>query len=240
KEAEEVLKQLADELKRSNEDLKQFAYAASHDLQEPLRGIEGFIKLLVRRYKGKLDEKAGEYIDYIVDDVQRMQMLIKDLLVYSRISAKGIVSKHANCSVALEQALSNLRTALEESGAEVTYDSLPVVMGDAVQFTRLFQNLIGNAIKFRGKEPLKIHISAHQKENEWIFSIRDNGIGIDPKQAERIFVIFQRLHTRQEYPGTGIGLAICKRIVERHGGKIWLESEPEKGTTFYFTIPESH
>jgi len=235
----EELNQLAEELKRSNEDLNRFASAAAHDLQEPLRGIEGFIKLLEKRYKGKLDEKADEFIDYVVDDVKRMQMLIKDLLEYSRVSAKGQVQKSADCSVALEQALSNLRKALETSSAEVTYDPLPVVIGDAAQLTSLFQNLIGNAIKFRGTESLKIHISAHPEQKEWIFSVRDNGIGIDPKQAERIFVIFQRLHTRQEYPGTGIGLAICKRIVERHGGRIWLESEPEKGASFYFTIPDA-
>jgi PAS domain S-box-containing protein len=239
KNAEQEMQRLADELIRSNEDLKQFASAASHDLQEPLRGIESFIVLLEKRYRGKLDEKADEYIDYIIDDVKRMQMLIKDLLEYSRVSAKGHVLKVANCSVALEKALSNLRKALETSSAEVTYDPLPVVISDAAQLTSLFQNLIGNAIKFRGTESLKIHISAHPEKNEWIFSVRDNGIGIDPKQAERIFVIFQRLHTRQEYPGTGIGLAICKRIVERHGGRIWLESEPWQGTTFYFTIPES-
>jgi light-regulated signal transduction histidine kinase (bacteriophytochrome) len=225
-------------LKRSNEDLKQFASAASHDLQEPLRGVESFIKLFEKRYKGKLDEKADEFIDYVINDVKRMQMLIKDLLEYSRVSAKGKVFSPANCSVALEQALYNLRSSVEESGAVMTYDLLPTVMGDDAQLSRLFQNLIGNAIKFCGKEPLKIHISAHREENEWIFSIRDNGIGIDPEQAERIFVIFQRLHSRQEYPGTGIGLAICKRIVERHGGRIWVESKPGTGATFYFTIPE--
>jgi PAS domain S-box-containing protein len=232
------LKQLAEELKRSNEDLMQFASAASHDLQEPLRGIEGFVKLLEKRYKGKLDEKADEFIDYVVDDVKRMQMLIKDLLEYSRVSTKGKVFRPANCSVVLEQALRNLRSAIEESSAKVTYDLLPTVMGDEAQLISLFQNLIGNAIKFRSLEPLKIHVSARREGGEWIFSVRDNGIGIDPKQAERIFVIFQRLHTRQEYPGTGIGLAICKRIVERHGGRIWVESNPGTGTTFYFTIPE--
>ena len=238
KKAEEELKQLSEELKRSNEDLKRFASAASHDLQEPLRGIEGFIKLLEKRYKGKLDEKADEYIDYVVDDVKRMQMLIKDLLEYSRVSAKGKVFSPANCSVVIEKALSNLRSAIEESGAKVTYDLLPTVMGDDAQLIRLFQNLIGNAIKFRSLEPLKIHVSAKSEGDEWIFSVRDTGIGIDPKQAERIFVIFQRLHTRQEYPGSGIGLAICKRIVERHGGRIWVDSKPGTGATFYFTIPE--
>ena len=229
---------MADELKRSNADLQQFAFTASHDLQEPLRGIESFIKLLEKRYKGKLDEKADEYIDYVVDDVQRMQMLIKDLLEYSRVSVKEKIFCPVNCSVVLEQALKNLRLSIEESRADVTYDLLPVVMGDEAQLIRLFQNLIGNAIKFRGWEPLKIHISAGREGAEWIFSIRDTGIGIDPRQAERIFIIFQRLHSRQEYPGTGIGLAICKRIVERHGGRIWVESEPGKGATFCFTIPD--
>jgi PAS domain S-box-containing protein len=234
----EELKRLSDELKRSNEDLKQFASAASHDLQEPLRGVEGFINLLKKRYKGKLDEKADEFIDYVVDDVKRMQMLIRDLLEYSRVSAKSKVFSPANCSVSLEQALSNLRAAIDESGAIVTYDLLPTVMGNDAQLSRLFQNLIGNAIKFRGKEPLKIHLSAHREGDEWIFSIRDTGIGIAPEQAERIFLIFQRLHSRQEYPGTGIGLAICKRIVEQHGGRIWVESKPGTGAAFYFTIPE--
>ena len=235
--AEGILNNLTDELKRSNEDLKQFASAASHDLQEPLRGIESFISLIEKRYKGKLDEKADEYIDYVVHDVNRMQMLIKDLLEYSRVSVREKVFSPVNCTVVLEQALINLRSAIEESGAEVTYDSLPTVLGDASQLTRLFQNLIGNAIKFRSQEPLTIHISARREEAEWIFSVRDTGIGIDQTQVERIFVIFQRLHSRQSYPGTGIGLAICKRIVEQHGGRIWVESELQKGSTFYFTLP---
>jgi PAS domain S-box-containing protein len=238
KQAEEELHKLTAELKRSNENLQQFAYAASHDLQEPLRGIAGFAKLLEKRYKGKLDEKADEFIDYIVDDSKRMQMLIKDLLEYSRVSAQGIVFRPTNCSVALEQAIYNLRSAIEESGAEVTYDLLPTLMGDEAQISRLFQNLMSNAIKFRGQEPLRIHISAHRKEDEWLFSIKDNSIGIDPEQATRIFVIFQRLHTRAEYPGTGIGLAICKKIIESHGGNIWVESTLGKGSTFYFTIPD--
>jgi PAS domain S-box-containing protein len=238
KRAEEELHKLTDELKRSNEDLQQFAHVASHDLQEPLRGVASFARLLEKRYKGKLDEKADEFIDYMIDDTKRMQLLIKDLLEYSRVSVRAIAFRPTNCSVALEQAIYNLRSAIEESGVEVTYDLLPTVMGDEAQLSRLFQNLIGNAIKFRGQEPIKIHISARLKEDEWIFSIRDTGIGIDPKQAERIFVIFQRLHTRGEYPGTGIGLSICKRIVERHGGQIWVESELGKGSTFYFTIPD--
>jgi signal transduction histidine kinase len=234
----EELKRTSDELKRSNEDLQQFAYVASHDLQEPLRGIAGLARLLEKRYKGKLDEKADEFIDYIIDDTKRMQMLINDLLEYSRVSGKGMVFKPTNCSVALEQAIYNLRSSLEESGAELTYDLLPTVMSDEALLSRLFQNLVGNAIKFSSREPLKIHVSARRKEAEWVFSIKDTGIGIDPRQTERIFVIFQRLHNRKEYSGTGIGLAICKKIVESHGGQIWVESEIGRGSTFYFTIPD--
>ena len=237
KRAEEETKRVADELKRSNENLQQFAYAASHDLQEPLRGITGFARLLEKRYKGRLDEKADEFIDYIMEDTKRMQRIIQDLLEYSRFGEKGTVFSLVKCSVALEQAIYNLRSAIEESGVELTYDLLPTVMGDEAQLSRLFQNLIGNAIKFRGKKALKIHITAKQERNEWVFSVNDNGIGIDPTHFERIFAVFQRLYTRQEYEGTGMGLAICKRIVEHHGGRIWVESEQGKGSTFYFTIP---
>jgi two-component system, chemotaxis family, sensor kinase Cph1 len=233
---EEISKALQ-ELERSNADLQQFAYAASHDLREPLHTIAGFLKLLERRYKGRLDEKADEFIQYTIEGVNRMEMLINDLLEYSRVETKGGSFKPMNSSVALEKAIFNLRSALEGSGAEITYDLLPTVVADETQTTRLFQNLIGNAIKFRGKEKLRIHISAEQKDREWIFSVRDNGIGIDPKFFDRIFVIFQRLHTRQEYEGTGVGLAISKRIVERHGGRIWVESRPGEGATFYFTLP---
>jgi signal transduction histidine kinase len=237
KHAEEELRNTADELARSNADLQQFAYAASHDLQEPLRAIAGFVRLLEKRYKGNLDKRAGEYIDYTIHGVKRMQMLIKDLLEYSQIDRQEKPFELTNCSVALEQAIHNLHLSLEESGGELTYDLLPTLMTDASQLSRLFQNLIGNAVKFRGKEPLKIHISAEQKGDEWVFSVRDNGIGMDPRHSERIFVVFQRLHTREEYEGTGIGLSICKKIVERHGGRIWVESEQGKGSTFYFTIP---
>lgn len=236
KKTDDKLRRLTSELKRSNADLQQFAYTASHDLQEPLRVVAGFVRLLEKRYKDKLDEKAHEFIDYTVDGVTRMQMLIKDLLAYSQVSTKGHIFKTTNCSVALEEAIWNLHTAIEVSSTEITYDLLPTVIGDYSQLIRLFQNLIGNAIKFRGSEPLKIHISAEQKENEWVFSVKDNGIGIDPKFFDRIFVIFQRLHTRDEYDGTGIGLSICKKIVERHGGKIWVESEHGKGSTFYFSL----
>jgi signal transduction histidine kinase len=226
-----------EEVRRSNSDLQQFAYAASHDLQEPLRGIAGFARLLERRYKGKFDRKADEFIDYIIDDVKRMQALINDLLEYSRIEARGKVFKAVNCSVALEEAFYNLRSVIEETAADITYDLLPTVMADAPQLKRLFQNLIGNAIKFKGEERPRLHISAERRENDWVFSVKDNGIGFDVQFADRIFVVFQRLHARQDYPGTGIGLAICKRIVEHHGGHIWAESELGKGSTFYFTIP---
>ena len=238
KQAEEESKMLMKELARSNVDLKQFAYVVSHDLQEPLRSIRSFAQLLEKRYKDKLDDKANEFIDYIVSGVQKMELLIKDLLEYSQVEAKRQNFRSIKCSVALEEAIYNLRTAIKESNVELTYDLLPTVTADASQLSRLFQNLIGNACKFRGNEPLKIHISAQQKGNEWVFSIKDNGIGIEPKFFERIFAIFQRLHTRDEYQGTGIGLAVCKKIVERHGGRIWVESEAGKGSTFYFTIPD--
>jgi len=237
KQAEEKLLKLTEDLKRSNADLEQFAYTASHDLQEPLRVVAGFVELLGRRYKDKLDDKAYEYIHYSVDGVRRMQMLIKDLLQYSQIATKGKAFTPANCSVALEHAIYNLHRAIEESGAEITYDLLPTITSDSAQIGRLFQNLIGNAIKYRSNERLRIHISAERKGQEWAFSVRDNGIGIDPKFKDRIFVVFQRLHTREEYSGTGIGLAICKKIVERHCGRIWVESEPGKGSTFFFTLP---
>jgi PAS domain S-box-containing protein len=232
------LEKMTDELARSNADLQQFAYAASHDLQAPLRGVEGFVNLFSRRYKGKLDTKADEFIEFIIDGVKRMQVLIKDLLEYSQIEAKEIHWKFMESELAVTQALANLKTAIEESSAIVTYETLPRIIGDSSQMSSLFQNLIGNAIKYRKEEPPKIHISAERKGDKWLFSVNDNGIGIDPNNLDRIFVVFQRLHTREEYEGTGIGLAICKRIVERHKGNIWIESEPGKGSTFYFTIPD--
>jgi two-component system, chemotaxis family, sensor kinase Cph1 len=225
------------ELARSNADLQQFAYAASHDLQEPLRTVAGFVKLLEKRYKGRLDEKADEFIKFMCDGIERMQLLIKDLLIYSQVDTKERVFKPTNCSVALESAIRSLQSAIEGNEAEVTYVSLPTVMADTSQMSRLFQNLIGNAIKFHDSKTVRVYVSAERKGDEWIFSVRDNGIGMNSEQADRIFVIFQRLHSKEQYPGTGIGLAICKRIVERHGGRIWVDSELGKGSTFYFTLP---
>jgi PAS domain S-box-containing protein len=237
KRREEELKKLSEELARSNTDLRDFAYVASHDLKKPLQSIEGFAKLLARRYKGKLDAKADEFIEYIGSGVKRMQMFIKDLLEYSQVGAKEKKFKPTDCSGVVQKAVGNLQAAIEESNAVVTYDELPTVMVDTPQMISLLQNLIDNAIKFRGKEAPRIYISAERKGDEWVFSIRDNGIGIDPKDSELIFGMFQRLHGSTDYPGTGIGLAICKKIIERHGGRIWVESEAGKGSTFYFTMP---
>jgi PAS domain S-box-containing protein len=237
KKAEEGLNQMADELKRSNTDLQQFAYAAAHDLQEPLVGIAGFGKLLSKQYKGKYDAKADELITFINDGVKRMQNLIKDLLEYSRVGTERTKFKLIDSSMPLALALANLQRSIEENGVVVTYDTLPTVFADSSQLSMLFQNLIGNAIKFRGKTSPNVHISAERKEIEGLFSVSDNGLGIDPSKAESIFVVFKRLHSKEEYPGTGIGLAICKKIVERHGGRIWVESKPGQGSTFFFTLP---
>ena len=264
----------AQELARSNAELEQFAYVASHDLQEPLRMVTSYLQLIERRYKDKLDYKGNEFIAYAVDGARRMQILINDLLSYSRVSTRGQPFVQVDCNAVLENALGNLKIAIQESGAVITHDALPSVIGDATQLTQLFQNLIGNAIKFRSELSPQVHIGVVRKvgeigerremrenssksspsspsspaspasppaqypNNEWIFYVRDNGIGIESQYAERIFVIFQRLHARGKYPGTGIGLAICKKIVERHSGRIWVESEPGKGAIFYFTIPD--
>lgn len=237
KQAESKLHLYASELERSNQELQQFAYVASHDLQEPIRMVASYTQLLAKRYKGKLDSDADEFIAFAVDGAARMQILINDLLAYSRVGTRGKEFEMTNCDAILENTLVNLQKAVEESGTKVIHDPLPTVMADDIQLVQLFQNLINNAIKFRSGEPPHVHVSAERNEDKWIFSVRDNGIGIDSKYADRIFVIFQRLHGRGEYPGTGIGLAICKKIVERHGGHIWVESEPGVGSTFYFTIP---
>jgi light-regulated signal transduction histidine kinase (bacteriophytochrome) len=233
------LAELAQELARSNADLEHFAYAASHDLQEPLRMVSSYVQLLARRYQGELDADADEFIAFAVDGAKRMQLLINDLLAYSRVGTRGKEFGPTDCEVVLQQALANLRVAIKENAAVVTHGPLPTLKADDSQLVQLLQNLIGNAIKFRNENAPEIHISADcvDDESNWLFSVRDNGIGIAPQYAERIFVIFQRLHTREEHPGTGIGLAICKKIVERHGGRIWVESEPGKGSKFCFTLP---
>ncbi|NEQ13368.1 MAG: GHKL domain-containing protein, partial [Moorea sp. SIO3E2] len=208
--------------------------------QEPLRAISSYTQLLAKKYQSNLDAQADKYIHYIVDGATNMQQLIQDLLSFSRVGTHGKELAATDCEVVLNRVLDNLNVAIIESDAIVTHDSLPVVMGDDIQLSQLLQNLIGNAIKFRSQELPRVHISAELKAKEFIFSVRDNGIGIEPEYFERIFTIFQRLHTRREYPGTGIGLAVCKKIVERHGGKIWVESELGVGTTFYFSIPQHH
>ena len=228
------------ELSRSNDDLAQFAYIASHDLQEPLRMVASYTQLLSRRYKGKLDSDADEFIAYAVDGATRMQRLIQDLLAYSRVGKKSKDLLKTSSEAALQLALANLRGTLEESGAEVTHGPLPDVLADEMQLIQLFQNLVGNAVKYQRPGTPRIHVSAVRSgEKKWIFSVEDNGLGIEPQYFDRIFGVFQRLHKRQEFEGTGIGLAICKKIVERHGGSIWVESQPGKGSTFRFTLAAS-
>jgi signal transduction histidine kinase len=231
------LKQFTVQLERSNQELEQFAYVASHDLQEPLRVVAGYLQLLERRYKGRLDQDADEFIAFAVDAAKRMQALINDLLAYSRVGRKMKPMEPTDCNQVVAQALKNLRMTIEEFGAVVEVGDLPTVAGDSGQLTLVFQNLIGNAIKFRGETPPVVRIQAKSCPKEWEFSVQDNGIGIDMQYSKRIFLIFQRLHTREEYPGTGIGLAICQKIIERHGGRVWLESQPGQGSTFFFTIP---
>jgi len=238
KQAESALREAHEELKRSNAELEQFAYVASHDLQEPLRMVASYSQLLGRRYESKLDSDAREFMAYIVDGATRMKQLIEDLLAYSRVGIKSQDFKPVSSEAALSRALFNLRTAIEEAGAVVTHDTMPTVQADEVQLGQLFQNLMGNALKFRSASVPRIHVSVSEKEAEWEFAVRDNGIGIEPQYYERIFMVFQRLHNKGEYPGTGIGLAICKKVVERHGGRIWVESRPGEGSSFHFTLPK--
>jgi len=237
KHSEAQLKQLNHQLQRSNQDLEQFAYAASHDLREPLRKIRSYSDLLVKRYQGQLDERADKYIHYITDSVIRMQALITDLLTYSRVSRNELVLEPTDLGEILQQTLTDLSPAIEENQVIINTATLPIVQANPLQIGQVLQNLIANAIKFRREQPPQVNIQVDCQDNFWQISIQDNGIGIDPNYSDRIFAIFQRLHYREEYPGTGIGLAICQKIVERHGGKIWVESELGQGSTFYFTLP---
>ena len=236
--AETALRQAHDELARSNAELEQFAYVASHDLQEPLRMVSSYTQLLLRRYGDRFDGDAKEFMDYIVDGAARMKQLIEDLLAYSRVGTRGREFCSVACDEALGTALTNLRAAIEAAGATVTSDPLPVLEADESQLAQLFQNLVGNALKFHGAAAPQVHVGASDHETEWDFTVRDNGIGIEPEYFERIFLVFQRLHSKNEYPGTGIGLAICKKVVDRHGGRIWVESKPGEGSIMHFTLPK--
>jgi PAS domain S-box-containing protein len=237
KRAEQRLADKVEELARSNRDLEQFAYAASHDLQEPLRMVASYTQLLAERYGGKLDENADKFLGYAREGALRMQVLIRDLLTFSRVVQAGVPRKNVDCDVALEEALQSLTAAIEESGTVVTHTALPNVWADQTQIVQVFQNLIGNAIKFHNGAPPQCAVSAEKSGCNWLFSVSDNGIGIAPEYAENIFVVFQRLHARTEYPGNGIGLAICKKIIEHYGGTIWVESKVGEGSTFKFTLP---
>ncbi len=238
KQDEDELKRIMDDLARSNRELEQFAYVASHDLKEPLRMVTSYLRLLEKKYGERLDEKAGQYINFAVDGAERMDRLIDGLLRYSRITSRSADFVMVDTNAVFAEAVANLEQAIRESGAEVTRDGLPQVRGDEMQLMMLMQNLIGNALKYR-KEGLPpwVHVTANREGREWVFAVRDNGIGIEPEHHARIFQIFQRLHTQKEYPGTGIGLASCKKIVEHHHGRIWLESIPGEGSTFFFSIP---
>ncbi len=239
KKIEEDRERLITELEVSNKELEQFAYVASHDMQEPLRMVTSYLDLLNKRYRDKLDKDAGEFIDYSLSGAFHMKALLNDLLQYSRVGTKGKPFELTDLNSTLKSAMFNLKKPIGESRAEITSGNLPGVYADETQMVQLFQNLIGNAIKFRGGEASRIHISSELKGNEWSIRVSDNGIGIDPKFFDKIFLIFQRLHAKEKYPGTGIGLAVCKKIVERHGGRIWVESELGKGAAFCFTMPMS-
>jgi light-regulated signal transduction histidine kinase (bacteriophytochrome) len=237
KQGDQRLQKTLEDLQRSNEELEQFAYVASHDLQEPLRMVSSYTQLLERRYKDKLDKDAQDFINFAVAGANRMQQLIIDLLDYSRVTRKGKKFERVDMQSVVGQVFANLQQRIEESHAIITQDDLPVIEADESQIMRLFQNLIENALKFRSDTPPHVHISIHKEGDFYIFEVSDNGIGIDLQYAEKIFQIFQRFNTSHKYSGTGVGLAICKRIVERHGGKIWLESEVGNGSKFIFTIP---
>jgi len=237
RQTQEELERKSQELAHSNVELEQFAHVVAHDLKNPLLGVEAYGHRLKKHYQGKLDADAEKYVGYILDGIARMRELIEDLLEYAKLGKKVRELESSNCNDTLNRALANLRVAIEESGAFVTHDKLPMVMVDETQLIQLFQNLVGNAIKYRREEPIRIHVSAEKKGAEWQFSVSDNGIGIDPRDTESIFEIFHRSKEGSDHPGTGIGLAICKRIVELHHGRIWVESEPGKGSTFFFSIP---
>ncbi len=236
KEAEKILKLKLDELTRSNAELEQFAYVSSHDLQEPLRMIASYLQLLERKYKGNLDSKADKYIRFSVDGATRMQKLIDDLLEFSRVTTHAQEFKPTDLEFIFAQVQSNLEVSIKENNALISHDPLPTIMADKTQITQVFQNLISNALKFRSESQPEIKISVEKRKNDWLFGVMDNGIGIDPKHSDRIFDVFKRLHKKKDYPGTGIGLSICKKIIERHGGQIWVESELGKGSIFYFTL----
>jgi signal transduction histidine kinase len=228
-----------EELRRSNQELEDFAAVASHDLQAPLRSVSGYLELLDRRYKGTLNSSGKEFISAAVNGAKQMHTMINDLLKVARIRTRGAPFVAVQCSEILDRSLRNLAADIREKGASVTYASLPAVLGDGTQLVQLFQNLIGNAVKYAADRQPVVHVGVEQRGDDWLFSVRDNGIGIDPRHHKRIFEIFQRLHGAQEYAGTGIGLAVCRRIVERHNGRIWVESEPGKGSTFFFTLPRT-
>lgn len=242
KRAEELLRAAAADLARSNGELEQFAYVASHDLQEPLRMVASYTQLLARRYKDRLDEDANEFIEFAVDGARRMQDLINDLLAYSRVGTRALQLEQVDCNRLVDDVVRDLAPAIADSDGSVTRDDLPRIAADSTQLRQLFQNLIANGIKFRRPaESPHVHVTATRRdESAWVFGVADNGIGIEPQYVDRIFALFQRLHSRDQYPGTGIGLAICKKIVERHGGAIWLDSEPGRGTTFWFSLPSAN